>query len=776
MPLVTYSDGDTYNGDIVGGLRHGQGTFTWVDGSVYIGSWAEGNQHGEGTKTWADGSSYTGAYVDGKKYGQGTLIGDDGSVYIGAWVDGKRHGEGLKVSADGDRYVGTYADGKQHGEGVKTWINGDVYVGTFVVGARTGQGTLTIANGDKYTGTFVDGTATGGITAGEIPYFVGTATVEKTKTGVTTTDALFRDTTLAWANNNTYDNGTSTTITYSFSGTSDLHLFDDSYDPDTVVYKTHAFSVAQQAAVKLALEQISNVADVTFVEVAETAAEVGTIRYGFTDFLSENNSGSAFASTPGSSPKNGDIWFKVNSNKLQKAGGIDVAFERGTDHMFKTLLHETGHALGLKHPHEAGEGEVTMPAGLDQRNYSLMSYSDPENSSYRDVDGNKAYAISFTPMVYDIAALQHLYGAAVHNADDTVYKYDPDKPFAEAIWDSGGYDTLDLSDFKKGATISLVPGAYSTIVVNDWTMTHNLGIAFGTTIEKVIGGSGDDIIKGNAAKNTLYGSAGDDTLTGGAGYDTLVGGIGADTFVYAKGDGNDVIIGFEEGVDQMSYSGFTAAEQAKFTTSTADGGVTLITLTDGSTLLKRAELAEQHDLTGTVLSRGGGALSDVVVTADLSDANWQVTDTSAATGKFGLKIDSGSNLKLLADMTHVNASPTNAITAEDALEALRLSIGLNKTDGSSGAFDYMAADFNKDGKVTPQDALDIHKYVLGLGDLTADWVFVDSTGDYSDITKANAAFTEGVSVAALSANLDIAMTGILLGDVNDTYTGYLDVA
>ena len=773
MPLVTYSDGDTYNGDIVGGLRHGQGTFTWVDGSVYIGSWAEGNQHGEGTKTWADGSSYTGAYVDGKKYGQGTLIGDDGSVYIGAWVDGKRHGEGLKVSADGDRYVGTYADGKQHGEGVKTWINGDVYVGTFVVGARTGQGTLTIANGDKYTGTFVDGTATGGITAGEIPYFVGTATVEKTKTGVTTTDALFRDTTLAWANNNTYDNGTSTTITYSFSGTSDLHLFDDSYDPDTVVYKTHAFSVAQQAAVKLALEQISNVADVTFVEVAETAAEVGTIRYGFTDFLSENNSGSAFAYMPSSSPRSGDIWFKVNSNKLQKAGGIDVAFERGTDHMFKTLLHETGHALGLKHPHEAGEGEVTMPAGLDQRNYSLMSYSDPENSSYRDVDGNKAYAISFTPMVYDIAALQHLYGAAVHNADDTVYKYDPDKPFAEAIWDSGGYDTLDLSDFKKGATISLVPGAYSTIVVNDWTMTHNLGIAFGTTIEKVIGGSGNDIIKGNAANNTLYGSAGDDTLTGGVGYDTLVGGIGADTFVYAKGDGNDVIIGFEEGVDQISYTGFTAAEQAKFTTSTADGGDTLITLTDGSTLLKRAELAEQHDLTGTVLSRGGGALSDVVVTADLSDANWQVTDTSAATGKFGLKIDSGSNLKLLADMTHTNATPTNAITAEDALEALRLSIGLNKTDGSSGAFDYMAADFNKDGKVTPQDALDIHKYVLGLGDLTADWVFVDSTGDYSDITKANVAFTEGVSVAALSANLDIAMTGILLGDVNDTYSDFV---
>ena len=169
-------------------------------------------------------------------------------------------------------------------------------------------------------------------------------------------------------------------------------------------------------------------------------------------------------------------------------------------------------------------------------------------------------------------------------------------------------------------------------------------------------------------------------------------------------------------------------------------------------------------------------LEDVVVTADLTAANWQVTDTSAATGKFGLKIDSGFNLKLLADMTHTNGSPTNAITAEDALEALRLSVGLAKTDGTNTAYDYMAADFNKNGKVTPQDALDILKYSLGLRDLDTDWKFIDSAGDYSGITKSSVSYTEGVSVAAMTADLDVAMMGILLGDVNDTYTGYLDIA
>ena len=82
--------------------------------------------------------------------------------------------------------------------------------------------------------------------------------------------------------------------------------------------------------------------------------------------------------------------------------------------------------------------------------------------------------------------------------------------------------------------------------------------------------------------DVISGGDGDDTLAGAAGDDTLVGGIGADTFVYAKGDGNDTIIAFEEGVDQISYSGFTDAEIAQFVTTTISAENTLITLSDGS--------------------------------------------------------------------------------------------------------------------------------------------------------------------------------------------------
>ena len=117
----------------------------------------------------------------------------------------------------------------------------------------------------------------------------------------------------------------------------------------------------------------------------------------------------------------------------------------------------------------------------------------------------------------------------------------------------------------------------------------------------------------------------------------------------------------------------------------------------------------------------------------------------------------------------------NAITADDALDALRLALGLTTADGNQNALDYLAADFNKNSKVTAQDALDIYKYTLGVGELDADWVFVNSASDYSGISKSNVVYTEGFSAENMSIDLNVALTGVLLGDVDDTYSSYLDV-
>ena len=79
-----------------------------------------------------------------------------------------------------------------------------------------------------------------------------------------------------------------------------------------------------------------------------------------------------------------------------------------------TITHELGHALGLKHPFEDG---ATLPTADDKHSNTLMSYTDYQNlipvftSSGSSVNVNYQQIYPDRFMVYDIAALQAIYGA-----------------------------------------------------------------------------------------------------------------------------------------------------------------------------------------------------------------------------------------------------------------------------------------------------------------------------------------------------------------------------
>ncbi|MBR2733287.1 MAG: hypothetical protein IKD80_03435, partial [Selenomonadaceae bacterium] len=72
------------------------------------------------------------------------------------------------------------------------------------------------------------------------------------------------------------------------------------------------------------------------------------------------------------------------------------------------------------------------------------------------------------------------------------------------------------------------------------------------------GGADSDRLLGGAGNDCIKGGTGNDSLWGGAGNDSLWGGDGKDKFFYSKGDGKDVIFGFESG-DLLQITGTFSA-------------------------------------------------------------------------------------------------------------------------------------------------------------------------------------------------------------------------
>jgi serralysin len=344
------------------------------------------------------------------------------------------------------------------------------------------------------------------------------------------------------------------------------------------------FSAAQQAAATKAIGLWDDLIKVSFVQTSATSADItyGDLKVAPTTqayaYLPYNYGGT-------SAGLQGDVWVSLSqASNLQLDNGY---------YGLATLIHETGHALGLQHPgaYNATPGvSITYGANAeyyqDTRQYSQMSYFNAEFSGAGHIDWNRlTWVYGQTPLLHDIATIQAMYGAdpttrvtdTVYGfnstADRDVYNFGTNTMPVISIYDAGGVDTLDFSGWNTSSKIDLNPGAFSSgggsgiialdvlkargLLPADYTeaqylalrqkynaadglLHDNISIAYGTTIENATGGGGDDVIIGNGVDNVLLGNAGADRLEGRLGNDTLNGGLGADLML--GGLGNDAYL------------------------------------------------------------------------------------------------------------------------------------------------------------------------------------------------------------------------------------------
>lgn len=374
---------------------------------------------------------------------------------------------------------------------------------------------------------------------------------------------------------------------------------------------------AQAAAFR---ELVANVDRVIATPIVERDDLAGDIRIAFSPKTNH-------AYYPSSQESGGDIWLDAHKDASWTVEDSNKYTSTGPRQL---VLHELGHALGLKHPHEGGQ---TLPIEYDSIRYSMMSYvtsADTIFYSFSAAGESVRFIVPDGPMVDDILALQALYGADTETAvgNDT-YSWAPGEAFFEAIWDAGGHDAIDLSAHDRPSVVDLTPGAYSSIgyftvqqQIDYWTGLYpgqaqviardlrpwnngsfpqyiwkdNLGIAYGTVIEEVRAGSGADTIAGNAAGNVLLGNVGndllygregddflrggtgDDRLEGGAGFDDLQGNTGVDTVL--GGMGQDWVLG-GQGNDMVSGDEGADIVNGNIGDDTASGGVGADTVRGG---------------------------------------------------------------------------------------------------------------------------------------------------------------------------------------------------
>jgi hypothetical protein len=86
--IMTYSNGDIYDGCFVDDAKQKFGIYKWADGSQYKGNWKGDKRAGSGIMVYLDGTRYEGEWLDGKRHGNGTLFdANDFVLKKGNWSD-----------------------------------------------------------------------------------------------------------------------------------------------------------------------------------------------------------------------------------------------------------------------------------------------------------------------------------------------------------------------------------------------------------------------------------------------------------------------------------------------------------------------------------------------------------------------------------------------------------------------------------------------------------------------------------------------------------------
>jgi Ca2+-binding RTX toxin-like protein len=320
-------------------------------------------------------------------------------------------------------------------------------------------------------------------------------------------------------------------ITYSFPTSPPAYMASVDGFKAATVNSFQAFSAAEQDQARTALGEWSAASGLIFLEVAPGQ---GDINFQLVNF--NTTSGPSYAGAGGIAFYPFGNWnffsYPHYFGDLDASGDVfmNTVFETSDTVNYGTLLHEIGHALGLKHPTEVVTNFAASPFVTHDQ---VLSSDDATRTIMATVGGTDVLK------QLDMDAAAFLYGAA----------------------GAGGVYTTSASGSNSVSTWSWNAAAQTL------TQTGFVGndTIRGSSVKDVIDGSnGDDWLFGLAGNDTLNGGAGNDTLFGGPGVDSMSGGTEDDTY-HVENSSAVITELFDQGFDSVfSYVSYTLSNHIEY--------------------------------------------------------------------------------------------------------------------------------------------------------------------------------------------------------------------
>ena len=185
--------------------------------------------------------------------------------------------------------------------------------------------------------------------------------------------------------------------------------------------------------------------------------------------------------------------------------------------------------------------------------------------------------------------------------------------------------------------------------------------------------------------------------------------------------------------------------------------------------VKGGELDGLITLTGRVFDLSDSAFSGLRVTFTPDGQSVGHIRNTRAGGDFEFEVlpsASGGRITAMRDYT---TQTDGAITASDALDVLRIAVGLQPSFGPASPEALIAADIDRSGQVTASDALNVLRAAVGLSsDHAPRWVFLDATTDLDAISANSVTYETGINLPTLpDAMTGLDMKAILLGQMSE---------